>query len=66
MKKILELGEETPLREIHDHSERRYFIGHQRFSQLLEELVDDGLVDFNWDQNTASLTEAGRNELETS
>jgi hypothetical protein len=33
------------LAEMHNLSESRYFIAHQRFSQMMEECVDEGLVD---------------------
>ncbi|MEL6349074.1 MAG: hypothetical protein AAFV53_38575 [Myxococcota bacterium] len=48
------------LAEMHEHSEMRYFIGHQRFSKLMEGLVGEGLVDFDSTQGTATLTSAGR------
>ena len=57
-------GGEAGLAELHDHSERRYFIGHQKFSQLMEGMVMDGLVDYDWDLQQAKLTDSGRESLE--
>ena len=47
------------LAELHEFSERRYLVGHQAFSQLMEELVDGKLLDFDWEQSQASLSSQG-------
>ncbi len=57
---IDEQGGETGLAEMHDHSERRYFVGHKRFSDLMEGLVAESLIAYNHGTGRAVLTEAGR------
>ena len=52
------------LKEMHDLSERRYFIAHRRFSDLMESLVDDALIDFSQTKNEATITDTGRKYLE--
>lgn len=54
-------GGSLPMRELHTHSLLFYQAGHQAFSQLMEGLVADGLVQF--DEGTFVLTEAGRSAL---
>ena len=41
LKMVLEKGGSATLAEMHDFSERRYFIAHKKFSELMEGLVDD-------------------------
>ena len=52
------------LSTLHNHSEMRYLIGHRAFSDLMEEMVDDGVVTFDWEENMAHLTDSGLRELE--
>jgi hypothetical protein len=54
-------GGSLPMRELHTHSLLFYQAGHQAFSQLMEGLVADGLVEF--DAGTFVLTEQGRQSL---
>lgn len=54
-------GGSLPMRELHTHSLLFYQAGHQAFSQLMEGLVGDGLVEY--DEGTFILTEAGRRTL---
>lgn len=51
------------LGELHDHSERKYFIAHRSFSNLMEDLTGDGVVDYDDMTGEVTLTEAGRQEL---
>jgi hypothetical protein len=53
-------GGSAPLRELHDHSEQKYLVGHQGFSKLMEGCVDGGLVEFDRSTGIFSLTDAGR------
>ena len=52
------------LASLHKYSEMRYLIGHKAFSDLMEEMVEDGVLHFDWDENTAHLTEKGFLEIE--
>ena len=65
LKFIAKKGGAIPMRELHTHSLVFYQAGHQAFSQLMEGLVGDGLVAY--DQATAvfSLTEKGRNTVDS-
>ena len=56
-------GGKASLRELHDYSERTYFVAHVGFSRMMEELTDEDLIDYDHDTAVASLTEAGRAEL---
>ena len=51
------------LAELHEFSERRYLVGHQAFSQLMEELVDGQLLDFDWEKSEARLSLKGQDFL---
>ena len=57
---IDEAGGTASLADMHELSERKYFIGHKRFSDLMETLVDASLIDFDHSRGEAHLTEAGR------
>lgn len=48
------------LSAMHTHSEQNYFIAHQSFSRLMEEMVSDGLLEWNSDEGTATITDEGR------
>ncbi|GEM_PF-704031 len=58
--KLDELGGTAQMKELHDYSERRYFIAHRSFSKLMEYFVEQGLIDFDHDAGTCVLTDAGR------
>ena len=60
---VEEAGGESNLGEMHDYSERRWFVGHRKFSDLMEGLVAEALVDYNGAEGRATLTEAGRQYL---
>ena len=53
-------GGQLPLSEMHDFSLNKYLIQHQAFSQLMETLVNEGLVEFNYEDYKAKITDAGR------
>ena len=57
---VHEQGGRASLRDVHDYSERRYFIAHQSFSRLMEELTDGELLEFDFDSGMATLTTTGR------
>ena len=61
---VLEKEGQVDLATLHTHSEMRYFIGHQSFSTLMEEMVEDGVLDFDWEESQAFLTEKGRSEID--
>ena len=61
---VEEAGGESGLAEMHDYSERRWFVGHKKFSDLMEGLVAEALLDYNGAEGRAALTEAGRQYLE--
>jgi hypothetical protein len=61
--KVNEAGGAIPLGELHDHSEKRYFIAHRAFSTMMEEMVAEGLLDYESGTGIARLTEAGRTAM---
>lgn len=58
-----EAGGECGLGEMHDYSERRWFVAHKKFSDLMETFVAEALLDYNHAEGRATLTEAGRQYL---
>ena len=65
LKKTLEAGGTIGLGALHDHSERRFFVGHKAFSDMMEDLVREELLLFDWDAQEATVTDAGRQYLES-
>jgi hypothetical protein len=61
---VLDAGGQSVLGDMHDHSERRYFVAHRGFSRLMEEMTDEGLLDYNHGTGEALLTQAGRDWLD--
>jgi len=53
-----------PMSEVHEHSESHYMIGHQRFSQMLEEAIAEELMQCD-DENNLILLDKGRQYLAT-
>ena len=60
LKFVVDQGGTAGLADMHDLSERRYFIGHKRFSTLMEGLVEEGLIDFDHGANLATVTANGK------
>ncbi len=57
---IDEQGGVSSLADMHDYSERKYFIGHRRFSDLMETLLDEGLIEYDHASGEATLNDKGR------
>lgn len=53
-------GASATLGDMHEHSSGRFLIAHQGFSKMMESFVDEGLVDYDVDTRTATLSAAGR------
>ena len=60
---VSDRGGSASLGDIHEFSEKKYFIMHQGFSRLMEGMVSEGLIDFDRTSNTASLTRAGQEKI---
>ena len=56
---LKEKGGAALLAEMHDFSLNKYLIQHQAFSGLMESLVDEGLVEFDFGTQAATITESG-------
>jgi hypothetical protein len=54
LKHLAEKGGSLSLAELHDFSERRYFVAHRAFSTLMEELVEDEAI--SWDPQAGIVT----------
>ena len=52
--------------DMHDHSERRYFIAHRTFSDLMETWIGEGLVSYDPESGSVTVTDAGRRFVEES
>ena len=55
-----ESGGKLPLGQMHDYSLRKFLIQHQGFSQMMEDLVNEGLVEFDHGTFMATITETGK------
>jgi len=60
---VVDQGNTANLRQMHDHSEQRYFVAHVSFSRLMEELVDEDLLAYNHDTAEATITDKGLAQL---
>ncbi len=58
---LLEQGGRLTLDEMHDYSFKKFFIQHQGFSRMMETLVNEGLVEYDYLTQTVNLTDAGKN-----
>ena len=54
-----EMGGTASLGELHDLAERRYFIAHKAFSDLMEEMVSEKLWHYEWGVQEATITDEG-------
>jgi len=63
LKFVADQGGSASMAEMHDYSERRYFIAHKKFSDLMEGIVDEGLIDFDHAAGEATLTSAGQSYI---
>ena len=53
-------GGKLPMGQLHEHSMNTYLIQHQGFSGMMESFVNEGLVEFNWENSEVTITENGR------
>ena len=60
LKHLAEGGGRMSMGDMHDYSERRYFVAHQGFSRMMEGFVAEGLIDYNAAIGEATITDAGR------
>ena len=58
-------GGVSTLHAMHSYSERRYFIAHKKFSELMEGLVDEGLITYDPAEGEATLLPAGADYVKT-
>ena len=59
LKQAVKSNGTAPLGDLHDLAERRYFIAHKAFSDLMEEMVAEGLFLYDWNAGEATITELG-------
>jgi hypothetical protein len=55
---LVDHGGQANMGDMHDHSEKRYFVAHRGFSRLMEEFTDEELVTYQ--DGIVALTDAGR------
>jgi len=63
LKFIVDQGGQSSMADMHDRSERRYFIAHKRFSDLMEGIVEEGLIEFDHATGVATITSAGESYI---
>lgn len=59
LRHIAEKGGKLSMGEMHEYSMKKYFIQHQRFSQMMETFVDENLIDYDPGTGIATLTAKG-------
>ena len=57
---LAEQGGKLSMAQMHDYSMNKFFIQHQRFSEMMESFVNEGLVEFDWATQEATITELGK------
>ena len=60
LKYLSEQGGKLNMGVLHEYSMNKFFIQHQRFSEMMESFVNEGLVEFDWATQEATLTELGK------
>ena len=55
-----EKGGSLSLGELHEYSLNKFFIQHQRFSQLMESLVGENLIEFDQMTQVSTITGKGK------
>lgn len=60
LKFVVDQGGVADMGAMHDYSERRYFIAHRRFSDLMEGIVGEGLITYDDRAGEATITDAGQ------
>jgi len=60
LKYLDEKGESLPMGEMHDYSLNKYFIQHQRFSQMMETFVEEYLIEYDESTQISTITEKGK------
>ena len=60
LKFLQDEGVKISLSALHDYSLNKFFIQHQGFSRLMEGLVEEKLLEYDFQKEEATLTEAGR------
>lgn len=60
LRHLAENGGTMSMGDMHDFSERRYFVAHQGFSRMMEGFVTDGFIAYNHAIGEATITDAGR------
>ncbi|MCB9743733.1 MAG: hypothetical protein H6740_14130 [Alphaproteobacteria bacterium] len=64
LKHIVEAGGELHMKDMHDYSERRFFIAHRAFSDMMEFFVEQQLIDFDPSSMMATITQSGRDFID--
>ena len=60
LKFLLDKGGKLNMGELHDYSMNKYFIQHQRFSQMMETFVNEALVEYDFASQDVTLSELGQ------
>ena len=60
LKYLDEKGGTLPMGEMHDYSLNKYFIQHQRFSQMMETFVGEKLIEYDSTTQISTITEQGK------
>lgn len=53
-------GGSLSMEELHEYSLNKFFIQHQRFSQLMETFVEENLIEYDQMTQISTITEKGK------
>ncbi len=57
---LVEHGGTATMADMHERSEKKFFVAHRGFSRLMEEFTEEGLVEYTATTGLVVLTDAGR------
>jgi len=60
LKYLDDKGGTLEMGEMHEYSLNKYFIQHQRFSQMMETFVDENLIEYDDMTQVSTITEKGK------
>ena len=60
LKYLDENGGSLSMEKLHEYSLKKYFIQHQRFSQMMESFVNEKLINYDAPTQVSTITEEGK------
>ena len=60
LKYLADQGGKLDMGKLHEYSATKYFIQHQRFSEMMESFVNEGLAEHDFSSGQTCITELGQ------